>query len=103
MGRLTSATDNAGTLSRTYDERGNLTQETRIIAGLTRLISYTFRCGEPDVISPLPFRSNYQLRTRHYGSDHWRVLESERHGCIVTRAVVNQLSALRADDRFHLR
>jgi RHS repeat-associated protein len=42
IGRLTSVTDAVGTLSRTYDERGNVLSETRKTAGATLTTSYTY-------------------------------------------------------------
>jgi RHS repeat-associated protein len=40
IGRLTSATDKVGTLSLTYDERGNVTAESRVATGITTLNTY---------------------------------------------------------------
>ena len=40
--RLTSVTDAVGTLSRFYDERGNLLSETRVRNGTTLLTTYTY-------------------------------------------------------------
>src|SRR5579871_6129511 len=46
IGRLTSATDKIGTLSFTYDERGNITYESRVATGITTLnTSYAFDAG----------------------------------------------------------
>ncbi len=42
IGRLTSVSDAAGTLSRSYDERGNLLTETRTYAAATLTTSYTY-------------------------------------------------------------
>jgi len=42
IGRLTSVTDAAGTLTRTYDERGNVLSETRKTASATLTTSYTY-------------------------------------------------------------
>ncbi len=42
VGRLTSITDAAGTLSRSYDERGNLTAETRTRGSVNLLTSYSY-------------------------------------------------------------
>ena len=42
IGRLTSLTDAAGSLSRTYDERSNLLSETRLHGTTTLKISYTY-------------------------------------------------------------
>jgi RHS repeat-associated protein len=41
IGRLTSVTDKVGTLSLTYDERGNVTQETRVVTGAGTLKTTT--------------------------------------------------------------
>ena len=41
-GRLTSVTDAAGTLSRSYDERGNLLSESRVHGAVTLQTSYTY-------------------------------------------------------------
>lgn len=41
IGRLTSATDQAGTLSLTYDQRGNVTKEVRTPTGLSALTTLT--------------------------------------------------------------
>ena len=41
IGRLSSATDQVGTLSLTYDERGNVTQETRVVTGAGTLKTTT--------------------------------------------------------------
>ncbi len=46
IGRLTSATDKIGTLSLNYDERGNVTGESRVATGITTLnTSYAFDAG----------------------------------------------------------
>lgn len=46
IGRLTSATDKVGSLSLTYDERGNVTAESRVATGLTTLATtYAFDAG----------------------------------------------------------
>jgi len=42
IGRLTSVTDAAGTLTRAYDERGNLLTEKRVNGGSTYTTSYTY-------------------------------------------------------------
>ena len=42
VGRLTSVTDAVGSLSRTYDERGNLLTETRVSNGTTLMTSYSY-------------------------------------------------------------
>jgi RHS repeat-associated protein len=42
IGRLTSVTDAAGSLSRTYDERGNVLSETRTNGEVTLLTSYSY-------------------------------------------------------------
>ncbi len=42
IGRLTSVTDAAGTLSRTYDQRGNILTEVRITGGNTYTTTYTY-------------------------------------------------------------
>ncbi len=42
VGRLTSVQDAAGTLSRTYDERGNVLGEKRALTGATLATSYTW-------------------------------------------------------------
>ena len=42
IGRLTSITDQAGSLSRAYDERGNLLTEKRVNGGNTYTTSYTY-------------------------------------------------------------
>lgn len=42
VGRLTSVTDPSGTLSRSYDERGNRLSETRAYANATLVTSYTY-------------------------------------------------------------
>jgi len=42
VGRLTSVTDAAGTLSRSYDERGNVLSETRVRNGVTLNTSYAY-------------------------------------------------------------
>ena len=42
IGRLTAVTDAAGTLSRTYDERGNVLSETRVVNGVTLIMGYTY-------------------------------------------------------------
>ena len=42
IGRLTSVTDAAGSLARTYDERGDLLTETRISGSATLLTAYTY-------------------------------------------------------------
>jgi len=42
IGRLTSVTDQAGTLSRSYDERGNITNETRTTATATLSTGYAY-------------------------------------------------------------
>ncbi len=42
IGRLTSITDAVGTLSRGYDERGNLLGETRVNSGVTLVTRYTY-------------------------------------------------------------
>jgi RHS repeat-associated protein len=42
VGRLTSVTDAVGSLSRTYDERGNLLTESRVHGGVTLLTSTTY-------------------------------------------------------------
>jgi RHS repeat-associated protein len=42
IGRLTSATDAAGTLSRAYDERGNMLTEKRVHGAATLLTSFTY-------------------------------------------------------------
>jgi len=42
VGRLTSVTDAAGTLSRSYDERGNILTETRVRNGVTLGTSYAY-------------------------------------------------------------
>ncbi len=41
-GRLTGMTDKTGTYSYTYDEKGNLIEETKLINGLTYITSYTY-------------------------------------------------------------
>jgi RHS repeat-associated protein len=41
-GRMTSVTDAAGTLSRIYDERGNLLSETRTLGSATLVTAYTY-------------------------------------------------------------
>ncbi len=46
IGRLTSATDKIGSLSLTYDERGNITYESRVATGITTLnTTYAFDAG----------------------------------------------------------
>lgn len=46
IGRLTSATDKIGSLSLTYDERGNVTYESRVATGITTLnTTYAFDAG----------------------------------------------------------
>jgi RHS repeat-associated protein len=46
IGRLTSATDQPGSISMTYDERGNVTQESRTVTGAGTLnTSYAFDAG----------------------------------------------------------
>jgi RHS repeat-associated protein len=42
IGRLTSLIDAAGTLSRVYDERGNLLSQTRVNSGVTLVTTYTY-------------------------------------------------------------
>jgi RHS repeat-associated protein len=42
IGRLTSVTDTAGSLTRQYEERGNLTNETRVNGKTTVATSYTY-------------------------------------------------------------
>ena len=42
LGRLTSLTDALGTLSRSYDERGNITNETRDTKTAPLSTSYTY-------------------------------------------------------------
>ncbi len=42
IGRLTSVTDPVGTLSRSYDERGNLTSERRIRGTVTKVTTYSY-------------------------------------------------------------
>ena len=42
VGRLTTLADAAGTLSRSYDERGNVLSETRVIAAVRRLTTYAY-------------------------------------------------------------
>jgi RHS repeat-associated protein len=42
IGRLTSITDAAGTLSRSYDERGNIVSESRIHGAVTLTTNYTY-------------------------------------------------------------
>lgn len=42
IGRLTSVTDAAGTISRTYDERGNITAQARVIGGTTYNTAYGY-------------------------------------------------------------
>jgi RHS repeat-associated protein len=42
IGRLTSLTDQAGSLTRAYDERGNLLTEKRVNSGTTYTTSYTY-------------------------------------------------------------
>jgi RHS repeat-associated protein len=42
IGRLTSLTDAAGSLTRTYDERGNMLSEKRVSGTTTLLTSYTY-------------------------------------------------------------
>ena len=42
IGRLTSVTDQAGALSRSYDERGNITNETRTTATATLSTAYAY-------------------------------------------------------------
>ena len=42
VGRLTSITDAAGTLTRTYDERGNVLKETRASSAATLATTYTY-------------------------------------------------------------
>jgi YD repeat-containing protein len=42
IGRLTSLTDQAGSLSRSYDERGNITSDARTISGTTYTTTYTY-------------------------------------------------------------
>lgn len=42
IGRLTSVADAAGTLSRSYDERGNIVRETRVRGSVSLTTSYTF-------------------------------------------------------------
>jgi RHS repeat-associated protein len=46
IGRLTSATDKIGSVGFTYDERGNITAESRVATGITTLnTSYAFDAG----------------------------------------------------------
>ena len=42
IGRLTTLTDAAGTLNRSYDERGNLLRETRLNGAVTLVTAYTY-------------------------------------------------------------
>jgi YD repeat-containing protein len=42
IGHLTSATDAAGTLTRSYDERGNITIDSRIVTGVTLTTTNTY-------------------------------------------------------------
>jgi RHS repeat-associated protein len=42
IGYLTSATDAAGTLSRSYDERGNITTDSRVVTGVTLATAYQY-------------------------------------------------------------
>ncbi len=42
VGRLTSVADAVGTLSRTYDERGNVLSETRVHSPVTQVTSYSY-------------------------------------------------------------
>jgi RHS repeat-associated protein len=42
IGRLTTVTDAAGTLNRSYDERGNVVSETRVNGAVTLVTSYTY-------------------------------------------------------------
>lgn len=42
IGRLTSVTDAAGTLGRTYDQRGNILTEARVTGGNTYTTTYTY-------------------------------------------------------------
>ena len=42
IGKLTSVTDAAGTYSKTYDERGNLTAQARVIGGQTYNTAYSY-------------------------------------------------------------
>lgn len=42
VGRLTGVTDAVGTLARTYDERGNVLNETRVNGNVTLATSYTY-------------------------------------------------------------
>jgi len=42
IGRLTSVTDSSGTTDYTYDERGNLLTESKLISGMSYLMSYSY-------------------------------------------------------------
>jgi RHS repeat-associated protein len=42
IGRLTTVSDAAGTLNRSYDERGNVLGETRVAGGVTLATTYTY-------------------------------------------------------------
>ena len=46
VGRLTSVTDAAGTLSRTYDERGNVVSEVRRRGGVTLATAYAYDAAD---------------------------------------------------------
>jgi RHS repeat-associated protein len=45
IGRLTSVIDGAGTLSRSFDERGNIVSESRVHSGVTLGTAYTYDGG----------------------------------------------------------
>ena len=55
IGRIASLTDQAGSLSRSYDERGNIITDARTIAGQLYTNAYTYEsAGRLVAASPTP-------------------------------------------------
>jgi RHS repeat-associated protein len=61
VGRLTSLTDSAGTLNRTYDERGNVLNESRTMGNTTLSTNYTYDAANriASVTYPSGWLANY--------------------------------------------
>jgi YD repeat-containing protein len=66
IGRLTGVTDTAGTVARSYDERGNLLSETGINASATLMATYTYDAANR--VASISLRLDSRLYKRRHGA-----------------------------------
>ena len=87
VGRLTSVTDGAGTLSRSYDERGNVLSERRGHGNTTLVTSYTYDAGNR--VSSITYPSRWSVVQSRDAMGRITAIAARAPGSSTSRPVVS--------------